>query len=100
MDKIYKKRQWPRLRDKALRRDGYLCRECLRYGKRVQANTAHHVFPVSMYPQWAWCLWNLISLCGSCHNAMHDRGSDSLTDKGLAWCRRISPPPSGGRSAL
>ena len=98
MEDIYRDRRWPRLRDKVLRRDGYLCRECLRYGKRVQAGTAHHVFPVSDFPGRAWAPWNLISLCSACHNAMHDRGSDKLTDKGLAWCRRIAPPPSGGQS--
>lgn len=95
MSEIYRDRRWLRLREAILRRDGYLCRECARYGKRVEANTAHHVFPADAFPQWAWERWNLIALCAACHNAMHIRATDELTDRGRAWCRRISPPPSG-----
>lgn len=36
---------------------------------------------------------NLVSLCPGCHNAMHDRESGALTAKGMAWMRRVSPPP-------
>lgn len=89
----YKGKRWEGLRDKVFRRDKYFCRECLRYGRRVQATTAHHVYPAGRYPAWRWEAWNLISLCSSCHNAMHIRRTEELTEKGLAWCRRITPPP-------
>lgn len=88
----YKSRRWKILRASILRRDAYQCRECRRYGKAVQADTVHHVYPAQPYPQWAWAPWNLLSLCFACHNAMHDRDGELLTDKGLAWCRRVSPP--------
>lgn len=90
----YKGKRWERLRERALQSDGYKCRECRRYGLAVDATTVHHVYPADEYPSWRWERWNLISLCAACHNAMHDRNSGALTDKGLAWCRRISPPPS------
>lgn len=90
----YKSKRWKTLRVGILRRDGYQCRECRRYGKTVQADTVHHVYPVELYPQLAWERWNLVSLCTACHNAMHARSGDNLTETGLAWCRRVSPPPS------
>lgn len=88
----YKSKRWKTLRAGILRRDGYQCRECRRYGKVVQAETAHHVYPVAFYSQWTWDTWNLVALCSGCHRAMHNPDG-SLTDKGLAWCRRVSPPP-------
>lgn len=75
-------RHWPR------------CRECQRYGVAVDASVVHHAYPVEEYPEYAWNDWNLVSLCSGCHNAMHDRESGALTEKGLAWMRRVSPPPS------
>ncbi len=45
--------------------DGYRCRESARYGKRVEATTVHHVWPAEDYPEYAWELWNLISLSES-----------------------------------
>ena len=90
----YKSKRWRALRAGILRRDGYLCRECRRDGKTVQADTVHHVYPVECYPQMAWERWNLISLCTPCHNAMHARTGDTLTEAGQAWCWRVSPPSS------
>lgn len=69
-------------RIQALRRDKYLCQNCLRYGKRVDASHVHHIWPLDMFPQWALKLWNLISLCEACHNKMHDRQTHQLTAEG------------------
>lgn len=88
----YKSKRWKTLRARILRRDGYQCRECRRYGKAIQADTVHHVYPASLYPEWSLEPWNLVSLCFACHNAMHDRDEELLTEKGVAWCRRVSPP--------
>jgi 5-methylcytosine-specific restriction endonuclease McrA len=89
----YKSRRWKRLRKKILRRDRYCCRESKRYGQIVEATTAHHVWPVEQYPEYQWCEWNLIALSGEEHNAMHDRETGELTDKGEYWRRKITPPP-------
>ena len=89
----YKSRRWKRLREKILRRDRYCCRESKRYGRMVEATTAHHVWPVEQYPEYQWCEWNLIALSNEEHNAMHDRETGELTDKGEYWRRKITPPP-------
>ena len=88
----YKSARWKALRESVLRRDGYTCRECRRYGVQRQANTAHHVWPAKDFPEWAWEPGCLVALCHKCHNAMHIRDSEDLTEKGRAWQRRLSPP--------
>ena len=85
--------RWEHLRLLAFRRDKFRCRNCARYGKRVDAERAHHAWPEDEYPEYAWCLWNLVSLCEGCHDAMHERGSRKLTALGLYWLRRTPPPP-------
>ena len=90
----YKTPRWRRLREKILRRDGYRCREWARYGRAVQADTVHHVWPVEDWPEFAWREWNLISLCQAKHNEMHNRTDGRLTPIGESWMRRVSPPTS------
>lgn len=84
--------RWEKLRARALRRDGFMCHECARYGRRVPAERVHHAWPVEDWPEYEWQLWNLVSLCMGCHNAMHDRGTRQLTALGEAWRRRTRPP--------
>ena len=85
--------RWKHLRDAAFRRDHFRCRECARFGKQVPAERAHHAWPADEFPEFRWELWNLVSLCKSCHDKMHVRGSRELTDRGRAWMRRCHPPP-------
>ena len=88
----YKSPRWLRLREKILRRDGYLCRESLRYGVRRQAEVVHHVWPAEQFPEYAWCEWNLLSLTRVNHERMHDRDGARLSPLGEAWRRRTPPP--------
>jgi len=93
MSSFYKTSKWKHKRGTILRRDDYLCRECKRYGKTTPATTVHHIIPLT------WCLIrmvaytlasiNLVSLCGECHGQMHDKTNNKLTDKGLAWVKRM-----------
>ena len=85
----YKSKRWLHLRDAVLRRDKYRCREAARFGRNELATVAHHVYPVEDFPGWQWCGWNLIAV----HNSFHDRVTGKLTDRGLAWQRRVIPPP-------
>ena len=78
----YKSKRWKKLRESILRRDNYLCQESLRYGKRVQANTVHHIFPAEDYPELQWQPWNLISLSEDMHNRMHNRATGELSEEG------------------
>jgi len=84
--------KWERLRAACFRRDGYCCRECIRYGRHVPAARAHHAWPVEGWPEYEHELWNLVSLCESCHDAMHERRSRRLTALGERWRRNVSPP--------
>lgn len=85
----YKDFRWEHKRITVLKRDGYKCRNCKRYGKTTEANTVHHVKPVEYYPELYLDSINLISLCVNCHNKMHDRVTDELTDLGREWVVRI-----------
>lgn len=67
----YNAPRWRRLRASVLRRDGYLCRYCLRYGRRRQATTVHHIEHADEHPELAYNADNLVSLCEACHNKMH-----------------------------
>lgn len=86
-------KRWWNLRALALKRDGYKCREAARYGRNVAAEVVHHIWPAEEYPEYAYCLWNLVSLSASAHDRMHDRISRKLTALGLSW-RNRTPPPS------
>lgn len=88
---FYKGWKWKRKRERILRRDEYLCRECKRYGRTTAATTVHHIQPLEQRPELALVSRNLISLCDGCHNAMHDRESGGLTEKGRSWVARVSP---------
>ena len=90
VDPFYKTARWARLRGAVLRRDGYLCRESLRYGRRVQADTVHHVFPRELFPEYQWCAWNLVSLSRTVHDSLHDRVTNELTDRGVDLLKRVA----------
>ena len=86
----YKTTSWRKLRERILRRDGYRCQYSKRDGKHIEANTVHHIFPASQFPEYAWCDWNLVSLSVAAHNRMHIRDTDELTDEGRALMERIA----------
>lgn len=88
----YKSPRWKRLRERALARDGWRCRECARFGVAREASVAHHVRPVEDFPELQWRIENLISLCPTCHNAMHSRNGRELSERGRDWLRRVPPP--------
>lgn len=95
---FYKTVKWTRKRRVILRRDGYMCRECKRFGRATEATTVHHINPIETNPELALVNWNLISLCNECHEAMHNRVTGELTEKGRRWVERVqkikSDPPT------
>ena len=58
-------------RDKVLRRAGYLCQECARYGRRTPATVAHHIKHAAAYPALRYVVSNGRALCAACHNKEH-----------------------------
>lgn len=79
----YKEPRWVKLRKTALARDKYTDQYWIRYGKMRNAEIVHHAFPVEDFPQYQYCLWNLVSVSRATHMMLHDRVNDELTDKGL-----------------
>ena len=75
--------KWERLRRSVLARDGYLDQEAKRYGKRIEAEHVHHIFPREYFPEYTYEPWNLISVSLQTHNKLHDRDSHRLTKKGV-----------------
>ena len=88
----YKGKRWLKISSDAMRRDGYKCQLSKRYGKNVPAEVVHHIYPADEYPEYAYCIWNLISLSRKMHNTLHDRENDTLTAEGLALMRRTRVP--------
>ncbi|CAI3193145.1 HNH endonuclease [Clostridium neonatale] len=96
---FYKSTKWKTKRERILKRDDYMCKECKRYGKTTGATTVHHVYPLEERPELKINNNNLISLCSKCHDKMHDRINNELTATGKQWCERLKnkifdiPPP-------
>lgn len=55
-------------RESCFKRDDYTCRCC---GQRGGKLNAHHIWPFQRFPEWKHELWNLLTLCKSCHDAFH-----------------------------
>jgi 5-methylcytosine-specific restriction enzyme A len=90
MTNFYKTSRWKGKRITILKRDEYKCQECMRYGKSKEATTVHHINPLKIRPDLRLESWNLVSLCGKCHEKMHDRLTDELTDLGNQWVERVN----------
>ena len=75
----YAGRAWLRVRRQALVRDGYMCRWCRRYGRSKPAVIVHHVKSADEYPELAYRLDNLVSLCLACHNQAHPEKARAAT---------------------
>lgn len=75
--------KWKRKREAILKRDGYIDQIVLREtGQRRPADTVHHIFPRSIYPEYTWENWNLISVSAKTHDELHNHFQDSLSEKG------------------
>lgn len=68
---FYTSKRWLKKRENILRRDGYMCQRCKRYGRKVEATTVHHIEHYDERPDLALVDSNLISLCAACHNKQH-----------------------------
>lgn len=87
---LYDEQRWRQKRESILRRDGYQDQELKRYGKLTQAEIVHHIFPVEEFPKYAYEDWNLISISMKTHNALHDRNTNELTDRGIDLLKRTA----------
>jgi 5-methylcytosine-specific restriction endonuclease McrA len=60
---------WVEWRRKVYARDRWTCRMCGAHGKNVKL-APHHIYPKSWKPQWAFMVWNGITLCWGCHDSI------------------------------
>lgn len=88
-NRFYLSKRWKQKRENILRRDKYICRQCKRYGRTTPATLVHHIYPLEHYPEYKLTSINLISLCNTCHEQMHDRATGEIRDIGLVWQRKI-----------
>lgn len=72
---FYNSTQWHKVRDYIIKRDAYLCQDCLKKGIITAAEEVHHI--VHLTPDnigdtnITLSEENLISLCRECHRARH-----------------------------
>ena len=85
---FYNSRAWAMKRQAILRRDGYMCRECKRYGRMREAVTVHHIQHLEDRPDLALADENLVSLCMACHNKAHP---EKAAERNRQLARRYPP---------
>lgn len=79
----YTSAKWRHKREHILRRDGYMCQICKRYGRVRQATEVHHIKHADEYPELVYDDANLISLCHACHNKQHpEKGRNGILARG------------------
>lgn len=87
----YNSPKWRKKRLKILRLDGYKCRVAAMFGRTEEAVVVHHIYPAEIYPEYAYCDWNLISVSKASHNKLENRNTKELTDLGLQLMERTVP---------
>lgn len=67
---------WVQVRRVALRRDSYLCQDCLKTDRPTPAKEVHHIIGIDVDPSLRLDLENLVSLCAPCHlkHTIEDQG--------------------------
>ena len=71
--KFYKSSRWKFLRSHVLKRDNYVCQECIKENKLTVCSTVHHIVSIKEDFSKALDEDNLITLCHECHNKIHER---------------------------
>ena len=83
--------RWKKKRKHILRLDGYKCKIAAMYGRTEEATIVHHIYPAELYPEYAWCDWNLISVSMASHNKLENRTTKELTEQGRRLMERTVP---------
>lgn len=87
----YQGNRWKKVRNRVLKLDGYKCQIDKRYGIPTDAQTVHHIYPVKEYPEYQWCLWNMISVSNANHNRLENRRTGELTKLGRQLMNTTTP---------
>ena len=86
--KVQKSKRWKALRLVAIRRDGWRCVKCGRYG-RMEVD---HIESVRTAPEKAFDLANLQTLCPSCHGKKTrlELGFDPISPEREKWRKALT----------
>ena len=87
-DTFYNTRAWQRLRRQAIARDNNECVFCKRAGRLTTKKLeVDHIKQVKDYPELAWELDNLRTLCHDCHDKRHNRyqSTTKFDDETFDW---------------
>lgn len=88
----YGSTKWKKKRLRILKLDGYKDVVAGMYGKTLEGNMVHHIYPAEEYPQWAYEEWNLISINKEItHNKLENRKTGKLTKQGKMLQEFIKP---------
>ncbi len=88
----YGSAKWKKKRKRILKLDGYKDRVAAMYGRTLEGNMVHHIYPADEYPQWAYDDWNLITVNKQItHNKLENRKTGELTEKGRMLQHFIKP---------
>lgn len=72
---FYGRTAWKNVRQQAMKRDAYLCVDCMKKGLYTPAEEVHHITPLTPQniddPSVSLNLDNLVSLCRDCHELRH-----------------------------
>ena len=74
-ESFYKSKAWQHCRESAMKRDVYLCQDCLKLGRYTPAEEVHHIVPLTPAnvcdASISLNLDNLVSICRECHKVRH-----------------------------
>lgn len=73
MKRFYQSKRWRRKTKEIRARDNNECQHCKQQGKYSAAVCVHHIKELKDYPMFAMNDSNLITLCATCHNKIHDK---------------------------
>lgn len=73
VNRFYKSYPWIKLRKQVILRDNNECQRCKEHGKFSIGQCVHHKKELRKHPELALDIDNLITLCNTCHNSIHDR---------------------------
>lgn len=74
MQGFYHSQAWVKLREIKIKQNP-LCEECYKNGRLKKAVIVDHILPAKEYPDKRLNIDNLQSLCASCHNKKHGKGT-------------------------
>ncbi|EOU1569855.1 HNH endonuclease [Clostridium perfringens] len=78
---FYNSKEWHIVRTNVIARDLVLCKVCLSNNRIRVANVVHHIIELKESRELGLKTSNLLSLCNSCHQEIHDKYRKGIVTK-------------------